>query len=467
MFTLELKKKKSRERSARHVGLPPVGQPKSELLAYEFPTRAIVMANGKLLVRERDRGAIAADTSLNRSSCSLDVRAYVRAVYPLMRADQAGQHFERLFRLLVFYYLPAAPARSAACTRREADGTATQYGAADDAQKRCSGFHECATMVASAPTPAWAARSHVEVQHWSYATLWNPIRGASEQRAGRWSGFLDPSRSEAGQVVDSAKAAAQPADLRAWWYVHAPGSGIFLALGRRMVAPTKAALLARLLHEVQGIPRGSDGYVAWTSAVDQFLTVRIRTAGGIWPFLAKIDAVANGSRTCSAAGLTECYPGTNVLQDEYDGSICRLGRAMRYETLLLTRSWNRPSVHADTSQDGPTRVETRTEILDLTSDHAEHAAAKEAQHVWAHRLSLRDPEDLTRGAACKFGFALSSKPPDILACANHPISWEHRNLDPIKDADAYKRHSSMTPILDAGSSPTPHAQRGPERLFRR
>ena len=393
--------------------------------------------NGKLLLDQRDRKNIATNTSPNRSSCSLDVSSYVRAVYPLMRVGpNRAAELVRLSRLFLFNYLPAAPGHSAACTQREADGTATQYGAAEDAQESCSGFHQCAAMIASAPSPAWAARTHVEVQHWSYASMWNPIPGAEEQRSGLWSGFLDPSRSETAQIVDSAKVAAQPADLRAWWYVYAPGSGVFLELGKRMVAPSKTSLLARLLREVQEIPLGSKEYVGWVNAVDRFLYARIRAAGGVWSFLEKIEAAANGSKTCSAVGLTQCYPGTNVLQDQYDGSICRLGRVMHYDTLVLTRSFNRPSVHASTDHEG-TRIETRAEILDLKSNHTEHVAVKEAQHVWTHRLSLRDPEDLTRSAACEFGFKLSARPPSILACKNHPISWEHRYLEPIKDAEAY------------------------------
>ena len=403
-------------------------------------------AGGKLLLTQLDRKGIATRTSPNRGSCSLDVSAYVRAVYPLMRTGpKRAAERERLSRLFVFYYLPAAPGHSAACAQREADGTATQYGAAEDAQESCSGFHQCAAMIASAPSPAWTARTHVEVQHWSYATLWNPIPGAEEQRSGLWSGFLDPSRSEAGQIVDSAKVVAQPADLRAWWYVYAPGSGVFLELGKRMVAPSKTILLARLLREVQDVRLGSKEYVGWTNAVDRFLYARIGAARGIWSFLQKLDAAANGSKTCSDVGLTQCYPGTNVLQDEYDGSICRLGRVLHYDTLVLTRSFNRPSVHAS-SEHGGTRIETRAEILDLTLNHTEHAAVKEAQHVWSHRLSLRDPEDLTRSAACEFGFKPNARPPSILACKNHPISWEHRYLEPIKDARAYL--AAITPLSE-------------------
>ena len=399
-------------------------------------------AKGKLLLNERDRRGFATRTSFNRSSCSLDVSAYVRAVYPLMRmGPNRAAELVRLLRLFLFYYLPAAPGRSEGCTQREADGTATQYGADEDTRESCSGFHQCAAMVASAPSPAWTARTHVEVQHWSYATLWNPIPGADGQRSGLWSGFLDPSRSEAGQIVDSAKVAAQPADLRAWWYVHAPGSGIFLELGKRLVAPSKASLLARLLHEIQEVSLGSEDYVGWTNAVDQFLLRRVRAAGGIWSFLGKLDAVANGSTTCSAVGLTECYPGTNVLQDQYDGSICRLGRVMHYDTLVLTRSFNRPS----STDHQAVRIETRAEILDLKINRTEHVAVKEAKDVWTHRLSLRDPDDLTRSAACEFGFKPSARPPSILACKNHPISWDHRYLEPINDARAYL--AAITPSV--------------------
>ena len=399
-------------------------------------------AKGKLLLSERDRRGFATRTSFNRSSCSLDVSAYVRAVYPLMRVGpNRAAELGRLLRLFLFYYLPAAPGRSEGCTQREADGTATQYGADEDTRESCSGFHQCAAMVASAPTPAWTARTHVEVQHWSYATLWNPIPGADGQRSGLWSGFLDPSRSEAGQIVDSAKVAAQPADLRAWWYVHAPGSGIFLELGKRLVAPSKASLLARLLHEIQKVPLGSEEYVGWTNAVDRFLASRVRAAGGIWSFLGKLDAVSNGSTTCSAVGLTECYPGTNVLQDQYDGSICRLGRVMHYDTLVLTRSFNRPS----STDHQAVRIETRAEILDLKINRTEHVAVKEAKDVWTNRLSLRDPDDLTRSAACEFGFKASARPPSILACKNHPISWDHRYLEPINDARAYL--AAITPSL--------------------
>ena len=106
---------------------------------------------------------------------------------------------------------------------------------------------------------------------------------------------------------------------------------------------------------------------------------------------------------------------------------------MHYDTLVLTRSFNRPS----STDHQAVRIETRAEILDLKINRTEHVAVKEAKDVWTHRLSLRDPDDLTRSAACEFGFKASARPPSILACKNHPISWEHRYLEPINDARAY------------------------------
>ena len=167
------------------------------------------LAKGKLLLNERDRRGFATRTSFNRSSCSLDVSAYVRAVYPLMRVGpNRAAELVRLLRLFLFYYLPAAPGRSEGCTQREADGTATQYGADEDTRESCSGFHQCAAMVASktthspstfvpplaAFTPACDTRLKSERSHTQTRSslpnaqiFYSFLRGAGKQYGKTWS----------------------------------------------------------------------------------------------------------------------------------------------------------------------------------------------------------------------------------------------------------------------------------------
>ena len=79
---------------------------------------------------------------------------------------------------------------------------------------------ECRGSVAERSEDLW-----VEVWHLSFDG-----RSRPRQKPRGWSDFLDHG-------------------LAGWWYIHAPGSGIFYHAGRTIAAPSKASMLAALLEE--------------------------------------------------------------------------------------------------------------------------------------------------------------------------------------------------------------------------
>ena len=89
---------------------------------------------------------------------------------------------------------------------------------------------QCGSTLAARGRDIW-----VEVWHLSFDGRHRP-----RAKPKGWSDFLDAGQS-------------------GWWYVHAPGSGIFYHAGRTLAAPSKAAMLAHLLEEWSEARRGWKG----------------------------------------------------------------------------------------------------------------------------------------------------------------------------------------------------------------
>ena len=282
-----------------------------------------------------------------------------------------------------------------------------------------------------------------------------------------------------------------------WWYIHAPGSGIYYHAGRTLAAPSKASLLRRLMDEWIAHPeghyyheRGGGGGGAAEGSQHRAKAAAARTrafsAAGrgassaldVEPKLRRLIRQATGSHAHELAanfskleagvpcksvgwGRWRCV-GDFVPSDNWDALLIALGRALRYDSLMLTATmWGRALgsyarllalAQGRPPPDEPpppmlTDGELSAEVVDLRLPpppfnggsavlNDPGGAAREAMaHEWvAHllastppRLSLRDPfrlSDESRASRCAFN--ASGGPTVRLACAGH-VSWGVRN----------------------------------------
>ena len=240
----------------------------------------------------------------------------------------------------------------------------------------------------------------------------------------------------------------------AWWYIHAPGSGIFYKAGKTLAAPTKTSMLVKLLEEWLG-----PEMAAIRNATATLRAELQRVAGADVPtFLERLKSVHGGNQSCHEAHVPQCY--ADVFGDSYqtswtlydapyDDLTLRLGRVLGYDTLFFSASFLHPDVPSDASgalqNDVVWTMPTApigAEVVDLrrpawaagtegeeTSDAWARGAGSAARaDAWAEdvrqrgTLSLRDPLDPARGSvtACDF------EPTHTLACRGH-ASWEFRN----------------------------------------
>lgn len=229
----------------------------------------------------------------------------------------------------------------------------------------------------------------------------------------------------------------------AWWFMHAPGSGIFYHAGRTLTAPTKIAMFKRLL-ELWLV-------VDWTAWPELNEELRQVASGDQHGFLAKVKAVESGEQSCRMAGLPHCYDMLDggslyvdswTLYDEpYDDLSIRMGRALGFDTLFFSASFLRPDIQRG-SQPRMNATFAGAEMVDLrrpswaqkpnseTADAWASASASQRADSWAEdmrrrgTLSLRDPLAPARpGMPCDF--ALTHQ----LACKGHP-SWALRDQTP-------------------------------------
>ena len=233
-----------------------------------------------------------------------------------------------------------------------------------------------------------------------------------------------------------------------WWYVHAPGSGIFYHAGRTLVAPTKTGMFVRLLELWANASRAE---------VDVELhaeLLRVTDSDNVHGLIAKLQSVRDGARTCREASVPHCYDSLEdgtlyadswTLYDEpYDDLAIRLGRSLGYDTLFYSASYLRPDLATSIANAGAPypmvwdiEYMFGAEMVDLrrpaqaagassAADTSEEWARQgnERPEEWVHdvrernTLSLRDPLDPARGPSLPCEFGLTHQ----LACRNH-TSW--------------------------------------------
>ena len=210
-----------------------------------------------------DRACVAAQPAL--SSAAIDVKAtrrYLSQVYPRGAASLDSATDERVLELLSsrqwFYaetgrtetfQLPEPIASSLIAPSRHVckDGffgsgllqrdVRTRFAdilpctpGTECVRRQSAHMPHCAAEVASRGNDVW-----LEVWHLAFDGRHRP-----RQRPKGWSDFLDAGQS-------------------GWWYIHAPGSGIFYHAGRTIAAPSKAAMLAQLLEEWSAVGAGATG----------------------------------------------------------------------------------------------------------------------------------------------------------------------------------------------------------------
>ena len=157
-----------------------------------------------------------------------------------------------------------------------------------------------------------------------------------------------------------------------WWYVHAPGSGIFYHAGRSLAAPSKAAMLAKLLEEWAAKPEaqseanrvggkgGKGGRHAGGSkggggggtatggadegAVDAATVKHLHRLMGEKPLdLARRLRMIESGIPCHNVswGRWRCV-GDRIPSDNWDPLLVALGRALGYDSLFMTAlMWGR------------------------------------------------------------------------------------------------------------------------------
>ena len=253
------------------------------------------------------------------------VRRYLAAVYPAgqfgdstLVSDEAAVSF---FVTRVWYYegtdyspslpLDALTDRIATCEgERECRGamrciharqTTTRYHGVLQLNQRLTYrdivpcvWRECASRLARY-SPEWALDMEtrgsdvfVEVWHWSYAAFQAGLDG------GRWPSWDRGTKLKAGlrtpkDWVDFLDVQFSERGGSGWWHMFAPGSGIFYHAGVTIVAPTKIAMLSRLLEKWLDLPDA-------TRATQGTLHADVRLAAGDDPshFLSALRQVVTG-----------------------------------------------------------------------------------------------------------------------------------------------------------------------------
>lgn len=327
----------------------------------------------------------------------------------------------------------------------------------------------CAGAIARRGSDVW-----VEVWHLAFDGRTRP-----RHRPKGWSEFLDHGPS-------------------GWWYIHAPGSGVFYHAGRTLAAPSKAAMLAALLEEWHASGRGADesskppgarkgskggggsggkferggkGGGGGRGLGERDGDAEIRrlihgfTMGDPLAFARTFRKLEHGVPCKNVSwGRWRCV-GDFIPSDTFDPLLLSLGRALRYDSLMLTAlMWGRVLGSTQRllalAQNRPMPLEApytpiidgelTSEIVDLrmppppygtravlpdeyilgsgpTREAFASAWAAEVLNSSPPRLSLRDPlavSDESRATRCAFN--ASGGPTVRLACEGH-VSWRLRD----------------------------------------
>lgn len=281
--------------------------------------------------------------------------------------------------------------------------------------------------------PSWvggleAQGGYVEVSHFSYAAFQAGLNG------GRWQPWTRQKEGPPHLWSDALDWQLQSKGGSGWWYLFTPGSGLFYHLGAVVVAPSKTAMLMRLLERLvthlEAGPR-------FRTRVFDALLARLRELTGreMHDFLERLRIVESGEKTCAEAGVPRCYSeGVQyTIMDDYDEFMLSLGRALGLDSLFYTASFLRPLPNyvVDAAEG---------EIVDLRQPEAAlrdpaawaalspeaKAAASLAEAQARGAISLRDPfrSGGTGGAALPCNFSV--EPTNRLSCKGH-VSWDVRD----------------------------------------
>lgn len=341
-------------------------------------------------------------------------RAYVAAVYPAM----SSSHFERpggraaavaLLRSLHWYYAGVLASFNGSLTVDAAwvgkvvpSATlvlppAFQCGGGRDSRVHtellqrytatpadfpflpCKPGADCVRRQALlSPLPPATGRRFFEVWHFAFKSKREPARVD-------WPNLLD---------------ATAGSGAPAWWFWHAPGSGIFYDAGRTLATGTKLLALRQLLTHWSNQPV-RERPPALAARVARL--ARRMGVGSDAEMLGVVNRTAHAELTCSGARLEACMHSW-FLMDRWDTLLSELGRYAGYDSLYFTAStW------------GPNQALPYGELADLRPPPAEVGAA---MRVLEGRLSLRDPlqPDGPSSRPCTF---TTARPSLRLGCDGH------------------------------------------------
>ena len=343
---------------------------------------------------------------------------------------------------------------------------------------------ECRGSVAERSEDLW-----VEVWHLSFDG-----RSRPRQKPRGWSDFLDHG-------------------LAGWWYIHAPGSGIFYHAGRTIAAPSKASMLAALLEEWHAkmgnsssskangdgsggrrLGRGRSNKrerAAEDADVEARRLINRFTMDNPLQFAQTFRKLEAGVPCKNVSwGRWRCV-GDFIPSDTFDPLLLTLGRALNYDSLLLTAlMWGRVlgsqqrllaiAQGRPPPDEPPPQIiydgEITSELVDLRKPPSPYDTSlllmndlangngekREAYaHAWANeilssnppRLSVRDPfalADESRARPCNFNY--TGGPTVRLACGGH-ISWT------VKDETQHQQTCSRQQAA-AAAVPTTKARGG-------
>lgn len=246
----------------------------------------------------------------------------------------------------------------------------------DCVRRQASNMAECSAQVSSLGSDVW-----VEVWHLAFNGR------LTRRQPSTWAEFGDDSSSP-------------------WWYIYAPGSGVFYHAGTTLASSGKASMIACLLER-------------WVHASDKIKANTPRSTLRLLPsspaevleLASKLRAVANGTE-CSRFGWGRwrCHADRVPNDIAWDELMLGLGRALQIDSLFFTGlMWGRavipggqaPSASSSSAHAKATvNIDATTELVDLRIPQSLHSAnvnREELVRRWAAslmregRLSLRDP----------------------------------------------------------------------------
>mmetsp|Transcript_129739 Transcript_129739/g.236028 ORF Transcript_129739/g.236028 Transcript_129739/m.236028 type:complete len:438 (+) Transcript_129739:122-1435(+) len=351
------------------------------------------------------------------------LKLYVKAVYPALPDIYSDEDLLTFVNTLEWFYgrliremkisgfvnTPLVQPSSHVCPdgffdgelmRRDLDARFGLRKPCSHSMAACMRSHNNFASYATTNAMAHATDLYIEVTHLSFKSLAD------------------------GEPVPSADQFVDNPDISGWWFIHAPGSGIFYHAGRTCVATHKTSMLAKLLGEYISKPHAST------------LAHALPTAPlPLTDLLARVRLVADGSRTCEEVGIPSCRL-PYVLADEWDPVLVGLGRRLTYTSLFFTAS---PRLLDGTAEGElvDLRIPASHLFDDMRSSRfmpklqnftTEQARTMMQEYTVTQRISLRDPfdpADSEKARACLFTNQSGEPWGRRLACSGH-VSWHAR-----------------------------------------